>query len=72
MRGVLSLPFELKVRHSLKIIVFDAARVGRLEIPEDGFFSVRMHKAHFVEVIEEQLVVTMWDTERGVRIVSRS
>jgi hypothetical protein len=50
----------------------DSARVWRPQNPSDGeFFQIDIQKAHIVEVVDEQLVVTMWDTEHGLRIVQR-
>lgn len=50
----------------------DSARVWRPQNPSDGeFFQIDIQKAHIVEVIDEQLVITMWDTEHGLRIVQR-
>lgn len=48
------------------------AATWRPENPGEGsFFTIDIHKAHLVEVVNEQLVVTMWDTEHGLRIVQR-
>jgi hypothetical protein len=55
-------------------LVLDAesARAWRPENPGDGeFFEIDIQKAHIVEVANEQLVITMWDTENGLRIVQR-
>jgi hypothetical protein len=32
---------------------------------------VDVQSVHLVEVVDEQLVVTMWDTRHGLRIVKR-
>jgi Pyridoxamine 5'-phosphate oxidase len=53
----------------------DARRVRgwRPETPGDGiFFEITIERVHLVEVDNEELVVTMWDSSRGVRIVKRS
>ncbi len=40
--------------------------------PADGvFFEMKVERAHLVEVVDGELVVTMWDTTHGVRIVRR-
>lgn len=45
----------------------------RPETPTDGaFFEVEIEHAHLVEVVSGELVVTVWDTAHGVRIVRRS
>ena len=50
----------------------DLAKTWRPENPGEGeFFFVDVLRAHIVEVVNEQLVVTMWDTEHGLRIVQR-
>ena len=50
----------------------ERAAQWRPENPGEGaFFTIDLHKAHLVEVMGEQLVVSMWDTERGLRIVHR-
>ncbi len=52
----------------------DPARVlgWRPGTPVDGeFFEVSIERVHLVEVDGEELVVTMWDTGHGVRIVRR-
>ena len=52
----------------------DAERTAawRPENPGEGsFFAIDIDKVHLVEVVNEQLVVTMWDTKHGVRIVQR-
>jgi hypothetical protein len=50
----------------------ESAREWRSENPSDGeFFQIDVQKAHIVEVTNEQLVITMWDTENGLRIVHR-
>jgi hypothetical protein len=44
----------------------------RPESPTEGvFFSVDVLSVHLVEVVDNQLVVTMWDTRHGLRIVKR-
>jgi len=44
----------------------------RPENPAEGsFFSVEIRKAHLVEVVGDALVISMWDTEHGLRIVHR-
>lgn len=44
----------------------------RPDTPSDGeFFEVSVERVHLVEVDGEELVVTMWDNPRGVRIVRR-
>ena len=44
----------------------------RPENPSDGeFFSIDISHLHLVEVVDEQLVITMWDTDNGLRIVNR-
>lgn len=55
-------------------VPLEAERAARWrpENPGDGaFFSVEIYKTHLVEVITEELVVSMWDTENGLRIVHR-
>lgn len=48
------------------------AATWRPDNPGEGsFFEIDIQKVHLVEVVGEQLVVTMWDTERGLRIVQR-
>ncbi|MSZ31223.1 MAG: pyridoxamine 5'-phosphate oxidase family protein [Actinobacteria bacterium] len=50
----------------------ESARAWRPENPSDGeFFQIDVQKAHIVEVADEQLVITMWDAENGLRIVQR-
>ena len=50
----------------------ESARAWRPENPSDGeFFQIDVHKAHLVEVAGDELVITMWDTENGLRIVQR-
>lgn len=45
----------------------------RPESPADGlFFEVDIERLHLVEVVDEQLVVSMWDTSHGLRIVKKS
>jgi general stress protein 26 len=54
--------------------VLDAQRAAlwRPENPTAGeFFTIDIRKVHLVEVSGEQLRVSMWDTERGLRIVHR-
>ena len=42
------------------------------ESPGDGeYFSVVVDHMHVVDVVGEELVITMWDTRRGLRIVNR-
>lgn len=42
------------------------------ENPSDGeFFHIDVTRLHLVEVVGEQLVITMWDTDNGLRIVKR-
>lgn len=42
------------------------------ENPSDGeFFHIDVTRLHLVEVVGEQLVITMWDTDNGLRIVNR-
>jgi hypothetical protein len=44
----------------------------RPETPENGvFYEVDISSMHLVEVRGEDLIVTMWDTEHGVRSVNR-
>ena len=44
----------------------------RPENPAEGnFFSVEIRKVHLVEVAGDELVISMWDTEQGLRIVHR-
>lgn len=44
----------------------------RPESPIGGvYFSVNIEKVHLVEVVDEQLVINMWDTRHGLRIVNR-
>jgi hypothetical protein len=44
----------------------------RPENPSDGeFFYIDISQLHLVEVVDEQLVITMWDTDTGLRIVNR-
>lgn len=55
-------------------VPLDGHRVAQWqpESPSDGeYFSVLVDRMHVVEVVGEELVVTMWDTHRGVRIVNR-
>lgn len=55
-------------------VALDAARATawRPENPGEGhFFRLEVQKAHLVEVNGEQLVISMWDTEHGLRIVQR-
>ena len=62
-------------RVSGQAVRLDASRVRhwRPESPDGGtYFEIRMDRVHLVEVAEQELVVTMWDTSRGVRIVRRS
>lgn len=50
----------------------ERAAKWRPENPGEGnFFTVDIRKAHLVEVMGEELVVSMWDTEHGLRIVHR-
>jgi general stress protein 26 len=50
----------------------DRAAQWRPENPADGsFFSLEIHKAHIVEVAGDELIVSMWDTKQGFRIVHR-
>lgn len=50
----------------------EIASQWRPENPADGhFFGIDIQKVHLVEVVGEQLVVTMWDTSLGLRIVLR-
>lgn len=61
-------------RVSGRVVPLDPALVRRWrpETPSDGcFFEVLPERAHLVEVVNEELVVTVWDTGRGVRIVRR-
>lgn len=62
------------VQISGSAVPLDASRVmqWRPETPADGvFFSVLIHSMHVVEVDGDNLVVTMWDNEHGVRSVNR-
>ena len=50
----------------------DVASAWRPENPGEGhFFGIDLLKVHLVEVVGEQLVVSMWDTTHGLRIVHR-
>lgn len=52
----------------------DAQRVMQWqpESPANGqFFEVDVQRLHLVEVVGEELVVTMWDNTHGLRIVKR-
>lgn len=44
----------------------------RPESPADGeFFEVDIIRLHLVEVVAEELIVSMWDNAHGLRIVKR-
>lgn len=50
----------------------ETINVWRPESPTDGdFFEVDIIRLHLVEVVAEELVVSMWDNARGLRIVKR-
>lgn len=50
----------------------DVVRTWRPETPDNGeFFEVDISRLHLVEVVDERLIVTMWDTSNGLRIVKR-
>lgn len=50
----------------------ETVSVWRPESPTDGdFFEVDIIRLHLVEVVAEELVVSMWDNARGLRIVKR-
>lgn len=52
----------------------DPSQVARWkpDSPTDGvFYSVELTSCHLVEVRGEELVITMWDTRNGLRIVHR-
>jgi hypothetical protein len=51
---------------------FQRAAQWRPENPAEGsFFSIEIRKVHLVEVAGDELVISMWDTEHGLRIVHR-
>ena len=55
-------------------VTLDTQRAAqwRPENPAEGsFFLVEIHKAHLVEVAGDELVISMWDTKHGLRIVHR-
>jgi hypothetical protein len=44
----------------------------RPQNPSEGeFFEIDINRLHLVEVVDEHLVITMWDTDNGLRIVKR-
>lgn len=50
----------------------DIVHTWRPENPADGvYFEVEIDRVHLVEVVDDELVVSMWDNQRGVRIVKR-
>lgn len=50
----------------------DVVRQWKPDTPNSGeFFEVSVTRLHLVEVVDDELVVTMWDNARGVRIVKR-
>lgn len=50
----------------------DRVRTWRPETPADGvFYEVDVSSLHLVEVRGEDLMITMWDTDIGVRSVKR-
>lgn len=50
----------------------DRVRLWKPDTPDDGeFFEVDVIRLHLVEVVDNQLVVTMWDNSHGLRIVKR-
>jgi hypothetical protein len=50
----------------------DQAASWRSDNPSAGsFFTVEILKAHLVEVSGDELVISMWDSEHGLRIVHR-
>jgi hypothetical protein len=52
----------------------DAAAVQRWrpESPSDGeFFEIDVVRMHLVEVVGDELALTMWDNAHGLRIVNR-
>ncbi len=62
-------------RVSGRAVRLDPSRVlgWRPETPVDGvFFEIEVDHAHLVEVVEQELLVTVWDTSHGVRIIKRS
>lgn len=47
-------------------------RQWRPDSPSDGeFFEIDVVRMHLVEVVGEDLVITMWDKSHGLRIVKR-
>lgn len=50
----------------------DVVRQWKSDTPDSGeFFEVNVIRLHLVEVVDDQLVVTMWDNAQGLRIVNR-
>lgn len=50
----------------------DMVRQWKPETPADGeFFEVDVTRLHLVEVVNEELVISMWDNANGLRIVKR-
>lgn len=63
---------DARISGMAKVLDAEVASAWRPENPGEGnYFQVDVQKAHLVEVRDEQLIVTMWDTEHGVRIVQR-
>jgi hypothetical protein len=50
----------------------DMVRQWKPETPADGeFFEVDVTRLHLVEVVDDELVISMWDKANGLRIVKR-
>lgn len=56
------------------VVPIDAEMVHQWkpETPAEGeFFEVDVTRLHLVEVVSDQLVISMWDNANGLRIVKR-
>lgn len=63
---------DARISGEAHVLEAEVARAWRPDNPGEGeFFFIDLLKAHLVEVVDEQLVLTMWDTEHGLRIVQR-
>ena len=55
-------------------VPLDASQIKnwKPESSTDGvYFGVNIDKVHLVEIVNEQLVISMWDIRHGLRIVTR-
>ena len=63
---------DASVRGRAQALSLSQVAKWKPDVPSEGvFYAVELTSCHLVEVEDEELVVTMWDTHNGIRIVHR-